>query len=123
MASPAAGLPRRYLPILDWVPAYERRWLKADAVAGLSVWALLVPQSLAYATLVGVHVQYGLYTAFAALVAYAIFGSSRHLAEGPSAAICAVCAAVITPLAGADALGTNAAAPYAAALALTTGAV
>jgi SulP family sulfate permease len=114
---------RRYLPMLDWLPAYKRRWLKADAVAGLSVWALLVPQSLAYATLAGVPVQYGLYTAFAALIAYAIFGSSKHLAEGPSAAICAVCAAVITPLVGQAELGTQAAAPYAAALALTSGAV
>jgi SulP family sulfate permease len=123
MASKAPGLLRRYLPVLDWLPGYERRSLKADAVAGLSVWALLVPQSLAYATLAGVPVQYGLYTAFAALVAYAIFGTSKHLAEGPSAAICAVCAAVITPLVGTAALGTDAAAPYAAALALATGAV
>ena len=114
---------RSYLPILDWLPAYRRPSLKADALAGLSVWALLVPQSLAYATLVGVPVEYGLYTAFAALLGYAVFGSSRHLAEGPSAAICAVCAAVITPLVGAEALGTAAAAPFAAALALATAAV
>jgi sulfate permease, SulP family len=119
----APGLLRRSLPILHWLPTYERGWLKADAVAGLSVWALLVPQSLAYATLAGVPVQYGLYTAFAALVAYAIFGSSRHLAEGPSAAICAVCAAVITPLVGSAELGSEAAAPYAAALALTSGTI
>ena len=114
---------RGYLPILGWLPTYRRASLRADAVAGLSVWALLVPQSLAYATLVGVPVQYGLYTAFAALIGYAIFGSSRHLAEGPSAAICAVGAAVITPLVGAGALGTAAAVPYASALALTTAAV
>jgi MFS superfamily sulfate permease-like transporter len=43
----------RYLPILSWRPKYDRKWLSADAVAGLSVWALLVPQSLAYASLVG----------------------------------------------------------------------
>jgi sulfate permease, SulP family len=123
MSRQTLGLLRRSLPVLDWLPGYQRKWLKADAVAGLSVWALLVPQSLAYATLAGVPVQYGLYTAFAALVAYAIFGTSNHLAEGPSAAICAVCAAVITPLVGTAALGTDAAAPYAAALALATGAV
>jgi hypothetical protein len=40
-------LAERYLPILGWLPKYERKWLAADAVAGLSVWALLVPQSLA----------------------------------------------------------------------------
>ena len=45
-------LAERYLPILGWLPKYERKWLAADGVAGLSVWALLVPQSLAYATLV-----------------------------------------------------------------------
>ena len=113
----------RFLPILGWLPRYERRWLPADALAGLSVWALLVPQSLAYATLAGVPVQYGLYTAFAALLMYPIFGTSRQLAEGPSAAVCAVVAATITPLVGAAALGTDAAAPYAAALALATGVV
>ena len=92
-------------------------------MAGLSVWALLVPQSLAYATLAGVPVQYGLYTAFAALVAYPIFGTSRQLVAGPSAAVCAVSAAVITPLVGAAALGTGEAVGYTAALALATGAV
>src|SRR3954451_21716756 len=123
-AAPAriGGL-RRYLPILSWLPGYDRRWLAADALAGLSVWALLVPQSLAYAALSGVPVQYGLYTAFAALLAYPLFGTSKQLAEGPSAAVCAVCAAVIAPLAGAAALGTDAAAPFAAALALATAVV
>lgn len=128
MASPSGvahrpGLLQRYVPIVGWLPKYRRAWARADAVAGLSVWALLVPQSLAYATLAGVPVQYGLYTAFAALIAYPLFGTSRHLAEGPSAAICAVCAAVITPLVGSGAMGTAAAAPYTAALALVTGAV
>ena len=43
----------RFVPIVAWLPRYDRRWLKADALAGLSVWALLVPQSLGYATLAG----------------------------------------------------------------------
>jgi SulP family sulfate permease len=112
-----------YVPILRWLPGYERRWLVADAVAGLSVWALLVPQSLAYATIVGVPVQYGLYTAFAALLAYPLFGTSKHLVVGPSATVGAVSAAVVTPLIGAAALGTDEAASYAAALALATAVV
>jgi MFS superfamily sulfate permease-like transporter len=58
------GILRRYVPILRWLPTYDRRWLAGDAVAGLSVCALLVPQCLAYATIAGVPVQYGLYTAF-----------------------------------------------------------
>ena len=91
---------RRYLPIAAWLPAYHRGAPAGDAVAGLSVWALLVPQCLAYAVLAGVPVQYGLYTAFAALVTYPLFGTSRQLVQGPSAAVCAVSAAVVTPLVG-----------------------
>jgi SulP family sulfate permease len=97
--------------------------LAADFAAGLSVWALLVPQGLAYATVAGVPVQYGLYTAFAALIAYAIFGTSRHMAQEPREAVCAASAAVITPLVGASALGTSKAVPYTAALALVAGAI
>jgi sulfate permease, SulP family len=50
----------RYVPIVGWLPAYDRGLLGGDAIAGLSVWALLVPQSLAYASLAGVPAQYGL---------------------------------------------------------------
>jgi SulP family sulfate permease len=114
---------RRHLPILGWLPRYDRRWLTADALAGLSVWALLVPQSLAYASLVGVPVQYGLYSAFAALVAYPLFGTSRHLVEGPSATVGAVSAAVVAPIVGASAMGTSQAVGWTAALALATAAL
>jgi high affinity sulfate transporter 1 len=117
------GVVTRYLPILDWLPHYDRKWLTGDAVAGLSVWALLVPQSLAYASLVGVPVQYGLYAAFAALVAYPLFGTSRHLVEGPSATVGAVSFAVVAPLVGASAMGTSKAVGYTAALALTAAAL
>ena len=116
-------LVRRYVPVVAWLPHYDRRWLAADAVAGVSVWALVVPQALAYATLAGVPVQYGLYTAFAALIAYPLFGTSRQLVQGPSAAVCAVSAAAVTPIVGASALGTDTAAEWTAALALATGAV
>ena len=72
---------RRYLPIAGWLPSYQRAWLKNDAVAAVSVWALLIPQALAYATIAGVPVQYGLYTAFAALIAYAVFGTARQVVQ------------------------------------------
>jgi SulP family sulfate permease len=113
----------RYLPVLRWLPRYERSWLSRDAIASVSIWALLVPQALAYSSIAGVPVQYGLYTAFAALLGYALFGTSKQMAQGPSAAVAAVVAAVITPLVGAAALGTDDAARFAAALALTTGVV
>jgi SulP family sulfate permease len=93
------GLIRRYLPITAWLPAYEKKWLTGDIVAALTVWALLVPEALAYAGIAGVPVQYGLYAAPFALLAYAIFGSSRHMVFGPSAEGAAVSAAVVAPLA------------------------
>src|SRR5215208_26783 len=113
----------RHVPILEWLPGYRRAWLRDDLTAGVSVWALIVPQGLAYASIAGVPVQYGLYTAFAALLAYPLFGTSRQLVQGPSAAVCAVSAAVITPLVGASELGTSSAVGWTAALAITTGLV
>ena len=103
--------------------ALSPRLAQGRRLAALSVWALLIPQALAYATIAGVPVQYGLYTAFAALIAYAIFGSARQVVQGPSATVAAVSAAVITPLVGAGALGSDAAAEWAAALALAAAAV
>src|SRR5829696_10196274 len=117
------GLLQRYLPILDWLPKYQRQWFTPDAVAALSVWALLIPQALAYATIAGVPVEYGLYTAFVALVGYAVFGTSRQMVQGPSAAVAAVSAAVVGPIIGASALGTNAWVGYTAALAFAAGAL
>ena len=111
----------RVLLIVGWIRTYDRSWLTPDAIAALSVWALLVPQGLAYATLAGVPVQYGLYTAFAALLAYAIFGTSRQVVQGPSGTVAAISSAVIAPLVGASALGTTKAVPYAAALAILSG--
>jgi hypothetical protein len=60
-AKPRRNALLRYVPILDWLPKYNRAWLAGDLVAGLSVWALMVAQALGYATISGVPVQYGLY--------------------------------------------------------------
>ena len=64
-------------------------------MAGLTVWAVLVPSALAYATIAGVSPVVGLYAAPAALILYAAFGSSRQLITGPSAAVAALSAAVV----------------------------
>src|SRR3954466_15264805 len=71
---------------------YRRDWLRGDLVAGLTVWAVLVPESLAYATIAGVSPVVGLYAAPGALLVYAAFGSSRHLVVGPMAATAALSA-------------------------------
>ncbi len=58
---------------------FQRAWIRPDVIAGLTVWAVLVPESLAYATIAGVPPVVGLYAAMPALVLYALVGSSRHL--------------------------------------------
>ena len=77
---------------------YDRRWLRGDLIAGLTVWAVLVPESLAYASIAGVSPVIGLYAAPAALILYAAFGSSRHLIVGPMSATAALSAATVADL-------------------------
>ncbi|WP_336922851.1 SulP family inorganic anion transporter [Aquipuribacter sp. SD81] len=95
-----------------------RRWLP-DLAAGLTVWAVLVPESLAYATIAGVPPAVGLYAAPAALVLYALLGTSRALVVGPMSATAALSAVAVGPAvaAGADPVAVT------ATLALLVGAV
>jgi high affinity sulfate transporter 1 len=74
---------------------YQPAWLRGDIIAGLTVWAVLVPESLAYASIAGVSPVVGLYAAPGALLLYAIFGSSRHLIVGPMSATAALSASVV----------------------------
>ena len=92
------GLPRamkriaRFVPIVTWLPRYDRTWLPLDVIAGLTVWALVVPESMAYAGIAGVPVQYGLYAVPLAVLGYMVFGSSRQLFVGPSATVASISA-------------------------------
>jgi len=72
-------------PILEWLPNYNKSWLKGDLSAGLTVGIMLVPQGIAYAMIAGLPPIYGLYTAMIPQIMYAIFGTSRQLAVGPVA--------------------------------------
>ena len=83
-------------------PGTRPTWLSKDLLAGLTVWAVLIPEALAYATIAGVPPVVGLYAAPAALVLYAIFGSSRHLVVGPMAATAALSAAIVSGVASPD---------------------
>ena len=82
----AGGAVGRLLPILGWLPFYERAWLLPDVLAGLAVWAVMVPESMAYAGIVGVPAIMGLYTIVPPLIAYAFLGTSRLLVVGPDTA-------------------------------------
>lgn len=110
----------RYFPILDWLPHYKTEWLRFDLIAALSVWALLVPQGIAYASIAGVPAQYGLYAALGSLIGYALVGTAGQLITGPSAAIAAVSASVIALWATA---GSTEWIAYTATLAVSAGVV
>ena len=70
---------RLRLPLFTSPRGYDAGWLRGDVIAGLTVWAVLVPEALAYASIAGVSPVIGLYAAPGALLLYAAFGSSRHL--------------------------------------------
>ncbi|MDJ0791289.1 MAG: SulP family inorganic anion transporter [Acidimicrobiia bacterium] len=93
---------QRYLPIVEWLPNYNWGEIRFDILAALTVWALLVPEAMAYAGIAGVPPEVGLVTAPLALIGYAIFGSSRHLFVGPSSTVAIISASVVAPLAGSD---------------------
>jgi high affinity sulfate transporter 1 len=97
---------------------YRPAWLRSDAVAGVTVWAVLVPQSLAFATIAGVAPVVGLYAAVPSLILYAFIGTSRHLIVGPMPATAALSAAIVAAYAQA---GTDRYAALTAALAICTG--
>ena len=98
-----AGRARRFLPILGWLPRYDRGDLGPDLVAGVTTWGVMVPVALAYASLAGLPPEYGLITAFAALAAYAVFGTSRHLRVTTSSTMAIMSVSLVTPLAAGDA--------------------
>ena len=106
------------LGLFSSLRGYQRTWLRGDAIAGLTVWAVLVPESLAYGSLAGASPIVGLYAVPAALILYAAFGSSRHLVTGPMSATAALSAGAIAQFVTNG--GTNAAA-LTAALAIATG--
>jgi high affinity sulfate transporter 1 len=90
---------KTYLPILAWLPKYQGGWLRGDIIAALTVWALLVPEAMAYAGIAGVPAEAGLYAAPLALLGYAIFGTSRHLNVGPSSTVAILSFAIISTVA------------------------
>jgi SulP family sulfate permease len=92
----------RHWPVFGSLEGYQGAWLRPDVIAGLTVWAVLVPESLAYASIAGVPPVVGLYAAAPALIFYALLGSSRHLIVGPMSATAALSAAIIMPLAHGD---------------------
>src|SRR3954454_18653576 len=105
------------VPILGWLRTYDRRWLRGDVIAGVTVAALIVPKNLGYAGIAGIPLQNGLYAAAAGAIVYALFCTSRQISTGPSSSLAAVAGgAVVAP-----GLAGDEAAQLVAAIALVTG--
>ena len=85
----------RFMPILSWLPVYDRSWLTADVLAGLTLWGLVVPEAMAYAGVAGLPPQAGLYTLLASLLVYALLGTSRHLVVQATSATAALLASAV----------------------------
>ncbi len=91
----AHGIAHPHPHLFTSLVGYQKSLFSKDLVAGLTVWAVLVPEALAYATVAGVSPVVGLYAAPGALIFYAAFGSSRHLVVGPMSATAALSAATV----------------------------
>ena len=103
MTAPTAEVGwRRYLPILSWLPSYRADWLRPDLVAALTVWALVVPQAIAYAQIAGLPPQAGLFATAAGLVGYALLGTSRQLIVSPTSSTAAISASLVGVIALGD---------------------
>ena len=93
---------RAAFPPAQWLASYQGAWLPRDAVAGVTLAAYAIPVSLAYATLAGLPPQYGIYCYLAGGLAYALFGSSRQLAVGPTSALSILVGTTVGSMAGGD---------------------
>ena len=87
----------RVFPILGWLPSYEPGWVRADMIAGLTLWGILVPEAIAYAAMAGAPLEAGLYTLLGSLLVYAILGTTRQAVSAPTSGSSIMMAAVIAP--------------------------
>jgi len=90
---------RKFFPFLSWIHELkDPAVLRADLIAGLTVALVLIPQSMAYATLAGLPEVYGLYISFVPVFIAALWGSSRQLGTGPVAVVSTMTATTLTPV-------------------------
>uniref|UniRef100_A0A8C5PEX7 Sulfate transporter n=1 Tax=Leptobrachium leishanense TaxID=445787 RepID=A0A8C5PEX7_9ANUR len=85
-----------FFPVLQWLPKYKlKEYLLGDAMSGLIVGILLVPQSIAYSLLAGQEPIYGLYTSFFACIIYFLMGTSQHVHVGIFGVLCLMVGEVV----------------------------
>jgi high affinity sulfate transporter 1 len=87
---------RSLIPALGWIRGYSRDWLRLDLVAGLTAGAVVIPKAMAYATIAGLPLQVGLYTAIVPMLIYALLGTSRPLSVSTTTTIAILVAAAVS---------------------------
>ncbi len=83
------------IPLMEWIRDYQREWIRWDIIAGLTAAAVVIPKAMAYATIAGLPVQVGLYTAFVPMVIYAVLGTSRPLSVSTTTTLAILAAAAL----------------------------
>ncbi|GAA5986232.1 hypothetical protein JCM11641_002899 [Rhodosporidiobolus odoratus] len=86
----------RLFPIKNWIWAYNLKWFVADAIAGITVCLVLVPQSMSYAKIATLSPEYGLYSSFVGVMVYCLFATSKDVSVGPVAVMSLEVARVIS---------------------------
>ena len=92
----------RFLPVITWLPTYDRGDLRPDAMAAVTIAAFSIPELMAFAKLAGLAPQYGLYAGIVAGVVYFLFGTVRHLSVGPTASQAILVASVLGVMAASE---------------------
>ncbi|WP_213232836.1 SulP family inorganic anion transporter [Caballeronia sp. NK8] len=95
-------MPRRSSMLPEWLFHYEKQWARADIIAGLTAAAVVIPKALAYATIAGLPVQAGLYTACVPMIVYAFTGSSRALSVSTTTTLAILAANALSVTVGGD---------------------
>ncbi|MGA1623687.1 MAG: SulP family inorganic anion transporter [Synechocystis sp.] len=90
---------KQYVPAFEWLPRYQPSWLGPDILAGLTAWAVMVPEAMAYAGIAGVPPLMGLYTVPFPLFAYALLGTSRTMVVGPDSATALISSVTVATIA------------------------
>ncbi len=81
------NLGKSIVPFLEWLPQYQKGWLRFDLIAGLTASAVVIPKAMAFASIVGLPLEVGLYTALIPMVVYAVLGTSRVLSVSTTTTI------------------------------------
>ena len=95
MQPPPITCIEKHIPILSSLRTYQKTFIRADLIAGLTTAAIVIPQSMAYATIAGLPIEVGLYASLVPMVVYALLGTSRVLSVSVTSSISLLTASIL----------------------------